>query len=74
MSLLSLVLTQCLPHNRWSWAMGSGTLGFKFHICHFQAILLFILFYFLAALCSMWDLSSLTRDQTHAPCSGSTES
>ena len=22
---------------------------------------------------SMWDLSSLTRDQTHAPCSGSTE-
>ena len=24
-------------------------------------------------LCSLWDLSSLTRDWTHAPCSGSTE-
>ena len=24
--------------------------------------------------CSMWDLSSLSRDRTHAPCSGSTES
>ena len=22
----------------------------------------------------MWDLSALTRDRTHAPCSGSTES
>ena len=26
---------------------------------------------FLAALCSIWDLRSLTRDQTHAPCIGS---
>ena len=31
-------------------------------------------FFFLAALCSMWDLSSLTRDQTQAPCIGSMES
>ena len=29
---------------------------------------------FLAALHVMWDLNSLTRDQTHPPCSGSTES
>ena len=28
---------------------------------------------FLAALSSMWDLSSLIKDQTHDPCSGSTE-
>ena len=32
--------------------------------------ILFIYFYFLATLHSMWDLSSLTRDWTHAPCSG----
>ena len=31
-------------------------------------------FYFLAAPCSMWDLNSPTRDRTHIPCSGSTES
>ena len=31
-------------------------------------------FYFLAMLLGMWDLSSLTRNQTHTPCSGSTES
>ena len=31
-------------------------------------------FFFLAAPCSMWDLSSPTRDQTPAPCSGSVES
>ena len=30
--------------------------------------------FFLAMLCSMWDLSSPTRDQTHAPCIGSMES
>ena len=29
---------------------------------------------FLAALCSMWDLSPLTRDQTRTPCIGSLES
>lgn len=28
----------------------------------------------LAALYSMWDFSSLTKDRTHAPCSGSMES
>ena len=31
-------------------------------------------FFFFAAVCSMRDLSSLTRDRTHAPCTGSTES
>ena len=30
--------------------------------------------FFLAVLHSMWDLSSSTRDQTHASCSGSSES
>ena len=30
----------------------------------------FIFFFFLDVLSSMWDLSSLTRDQTHATCSG----
>ena len=30
-------------------------------------------FFFLAIPCSMQDLSSLTRNWTHAPCSGSTE-
>ena len=34
----------------------------------------FFLFFFLATPHGMWDLSSLTRDQTCAPCSGSTES
>ena len=29
-----------------------------------------LLFYFLATPCDMWDLSSLTRHQTGAPCSG----
>ena len=28
--------------------------------------------FFLAMLHGMWDLSSLTRDQTHVPCIGST--
>ena len=32
------------------------------------------LFFFLAAQCGMQDLSSLTRDQTHAPCMGNMES
>ena len=31
----------------------------------------FFFFFFLAALCSLWDLSSPTRDWTHYPCSGS---
>ena len=32
-----------------------------------------IFFFFFAALHSTWDLSSPTRDQTHAPCTGSTD-
>ena len=35
---------------------------------------IFFFFFFLAAPHGMWDLSSLTRDRTHAPCSGSAES
>ena len=34
----------------------------------------FFFFFFLAASCSMRDLSSPTRDQTHAPGNGSAES
>ena len=34
----------------------------------------FLFFKFLATSHGMWDLSSLTRDQTCAPCSGSAES
>ena len=34
----------------------------------------FFVYLFLAELSSMWDLSSLTRDQTCGPCSGSVES
>ena len=30
------------------------------------AISVFVLIFFLAVLCSMWGLSSLTRNQTHA--------
>ena len=29
-------------------------------------------FFFLATPCGIWDLSSLSRAQTHAPCSGGT--
>ena len=43
-------------------------LVFSYSLCEF------FFFFFLAALCSMRDLSSPTRDQTCAPCSGSTES
>ena len=32
------------------------------------------LFFFLVVLGNMWDLISLTRDQTYTPCSGSKES
>ena len=38
------------------------------------AVFLPILFFSPAAPRGMWDLSSLTRDQTRTPCSGSTES
>ena len=37
-------------------------------------IFMFYFFYFGVTPCSMQDLSSTTRDRTHAPCSGSTES
>ena len=29
------------------------------------------MYHFLAELCGMWDASSPTKDQTHAPCIGS---
>ena len=35
---------------------------------------LFFFFNFLATPCGMWNLTSLTKDRTHAPCSGSVES
>ena len=31
----------------------------------------FVLFIYLAMLCDMWDRGSLSRDQTHTPCSES---
>lgn len=31
-------------------------------------------FFFLAVQCGLWDFSSLTRNQTHAFCSGSVDS
>ena len=31
-----------------------------------------LFFFFLTTLCVMWDLSSTTRDRTHAACSGIT--
>ena len=40
----------------------------------FSPPLFFFLFFFLATPCGMWDLSSPTRYQTRAPCSGSAES
>ena len=36
--------------------------------------ILFLFIYLLAALRSLWDLSSATRDGTHGPCGGSAES
>ena len=35
---------------------------------------LYLFFFFFATPQGMWDLNSPTRDQTHAPCSGNTES
>ena len=32
----------------------------------------FFFFFFLATPCGIWDLSSLSRARTHAPCSGGT--
>ena len=45
-------------------------LFFKIDMLILRSIFLLLL----ATLCSMWDLSSLTKDQTHAPCNGSSES
>ena len=61
---------------------GNGTiLGGKMYVhlgvlfCRFSFFFSFFLFFFfLAALHSMWDLTSLTRNQIPAPCSGSTDS
>ena len=39
-----------------------------------SSYLQFVLFWFLGELNGMWDLSSLTRVRTHAPCSGSSTS
>ena len=57
-------------------------LYFYMHLCFFnrswQDLSLFRFGFFclfaLATLCGMWDLSSPTRNQTHIPCIGSTES
>ena len=52
---------------------------FKLQILETVVILQGLFFFgggvpFLAASCGMWDLCSPTRDQTRAPCIGSTES
>ena len=39
-----------------------------------QGSSVFCFWFILATPRGMWDLNSLTRDQTYAPCSGSTES
>ena len=41
---------------------------------HIYLVFFFFNIYLFLFFGHMWDLSSLTRDQTHAPCSGSTES
>ena len=48
------------------WSVGTWALDFLVLII-LLLLLLFILFD-----CGMWDLSFLTRDQTHAPSTGST--
>ena len=40
----------------------------------FWTALFYCVFFFFRLPCCLWGLSSLTRDQTHAPCSGNTES
>ena len=54
------------PRNFASLMLNKGTEG------HLSISLFF--FFFFAALCSIWDHSSPTRDWTLTPCSGSTES
>ena len=51
------------------WALDLSRSGFCLDSAPFKNV-----FYFGAMLCSMWDLSSLTKDRTQAPCRGSTES
>ena len=54
--------------------IGSQILYHFSHLGSPLGIYVCIYTYLLAAQGSMWDLSSLTRDQTHTPSSGSTES
>ena len=55
------------------WGEGLAP-GLTIQLCSgpFSSVLNFWGF-FLAAFCGIWVLSSQTRDQTHAPCSGSAE-
>ena len=51
--------------------------GFTSHLGHHRAlskVQYFFFFYLIFWLCIMWGLSSLTRDWTQVPCSGSVES
>ena len=59
----------CLDHYM---CLISGLVSFILHIPLLTASK--VNFLFLAAPCSMWDLSSPTRDRTHVPYSGSMES
>ena len=43
-------------------------------LLHHDFVVFLFFFFFLAVLRSLQDLSSPTRDRTHAPCSGSLES
>ena len=65
------------------WIVNKGVSGSrKIFILYFKIqniktclyVSFFFFFLLLAILCSMWDLSAPTRDQTHTPCIGSEES
>ena len=61
----SLLFTLQVPTVKPAFPLGEKSFhSFFFLFC-------FVLFCFS---CGMWDLSSMTRDQTRIPCSGSTES
>ena len=67
------------PESPLSSLAGVHTLGQAFfsfrklsHPSCSQDLLFFFLFFLLAMPRGVWDLSSPTRDRTHAPCSGST--